>query len=447
VVAGLVAIAVLSACSGERRAPVALPPQPPSTTVDPPPTTQQEPIPTTPASDQDTSTTAATATTPPSAVPTTQPAAWAAFDQQLSARLLDRGDYAVGVAVAVHGKIVHTADLGYRIAPEPAAPAETGGADDAEGASGSTPPASGPPTTGLVDFGGAPAPIAPNDRFRIASISKVITAIVVLQLVEAGQLGIDDAVGGRLAQLVGANVSDPRVEGITVRQLLSHTAGFPSYQKAFFGGRYGSCPELAAYALSQPLSAEPSTNYTYSNLNFCLLGLLVEQIAGRPYEAVVTDRLLAPLGIDSMRMAPTADTDPTSVIHPSVPGRNYMEALGAAGAWTATPSDLVKIFDSLDLGDRGFHPLSQATVDLMRTIVPTAAGPPADGRGYGLGMMVFGDGTFGHTGTIENTHAMVLDRPDGVTWSVLVSGEYPGTTGNLRQIFDDAARDAGIPLA
>jgi D-alanyl-D-alanine carboxypeptidase len=106
----------------------------------------------------------------------------------------------------------------------------------------------------------------------------------------------------------------------------------------------------------------------------------------------------------------------------------------------------VKIFDSLDLGDRGFHPLSQATVDLMRTIVPTGGPPPADGRGYGLGMMVFGDGTFGHTGTIENTHAMVLDRPDGVTWSVLVSGEYPGTTGNLRQIFDEAARDAGVPL-
>ena len=65
-------------------------------------------------------------------------------------------------------------------------------------------------------------------------------------------------------------------------------------------------------------------------------------------------------------------------------------------------------------------------------------------------MMVFGDGTFGHTGTIENTHAMVLDRPDGVTWSVLVSGEYPGTTGNLRQIFDEAAarrrRAAGLTV-
>jgi hypothetical protein len=141
-----------------------------------------------------------------------------------------------------------------------------------------------------------------------------------------------------------------------------------------------------------------------------------------------------------MRMAPTFDTDPTAVIHPSVPGRNYMEALGAAGAWTATPADLVTILDSLDLADPGFHPLSQATVDVMRTIVPTAAPPSGDGRGYGLGMMVFGDGT------IENTHAMVLDRPDGVTWSVLVSGNYPGSTGRLRQIFDEAVQAAAVPL-
>ena len=374
---------------------------------------------------------------------------------QLASRLLDRGDYAVGVAVAVRGTIVHTADFGYRVAPAPQEPVDPGAVPPVEGSvPEGTPPTSAAATTesattttGLPVDGAPGTVIAPEDRFRIASISKVITAIVVLQLVEAGQLRIDDAVGSRLAQLVGADISDPRVEAITVRQLLSHTAGFPSYQSAFFGGRHGSCPELATYALSQPLSAEPGTDYTYSNLNFCLLGLLVEQIAGRPYEAVVTDRLLAPLGIDGMRMAPTADTDPTSVIHPSVPGRNYMEALGAAGAWTATPSDLVKIFDSLDLADRGFHPLSQATVDLMRTIVPTGGGvPPADARGYGLGMMVFGDGSFGHTGTIENTHAMVVDRPDGVTWSVLVSGEYPGTTGNLRQIFDEAAHDAGVPL-
>jgi D-alanyl-D-alanine carboxypeptidase len=343
----------------------------------------------------------------------------------------------VGVAVAVRGRIVHTADFGYRVAPVPTTTAPPGEPSA---------PSSGPSTTSVVEFGGTPARIAADDRFRIASISKVITAIVVMQLVEAGRLRLDDPVGARLAKIVGVHVSDPRVATITVRQLLSHTAGFPSYQGAFFGGRFGSCHDLAADALSRSLIDPPGTNYTYSNLNFCLLGLLIEQIAGRPYEAVVNDRLLAPLGIDGMRMAPTFDKDPTSVVHPSVKGRNYMEALGPAGAWTATPSDLVKILASLDATTPGFHPLSPATVAMMRTIVTTGAPPPPTGRGYGLGIIVYGDGTFGHTGTIESTHALVIDRPGGVTWSVLVSGPYPDSTGSLRTIFDDAMRDAGLAL-
>ena len=96
----------------------------------------------------------------------------------------------------------------------------------------------------------------------------------------------------------------------------------------------------------------------YSNLNYCLLGLLVEDIAGRPYEAVVTDRLLAPLGIEGMRLATTYDADPAQVVHPSAPFRNYMEVLGGAGSWVATPADVVTILASLDVANPGFHPLS-----------------------------------------------------------------------------------------
>ena len=168
-------------------------------------------------------------------------------------------------------------------------------------------------------------------------------------------------------------------------------------------------------------------------------------VTGRPYEDVVADRLLQPLGIDGMRMAGTFDLDPDEVIHPSIPLRNYMEVLGGAGAWIATPSDVVTIMNSLDPTAPGWHPLSAVTLELMRQ--PAGPPTPTPGRGYGLGLMVFGDGSFGHTGTVENTHAIVVDRPDGVTWSVLVSGEYPGDSSNLRDIFDDALAAAGIALS
>ena len=304
-------------------------------------------------------------------------------------------------------------------------------------------PTTVPPSTIAAEV---PEEIEPGDRFRIASISKVITATVVLQLVEAGQIQLDGPVGEVLAAQVGATISDPAVAGITVRQLLSHTSGFGSYQRTFFGGQADSCPAAARVGLSAGLVGPPGTAYRYSNLNYCLLGLLVEQVAGRPYEAVVKDRLLAPLGIEGMRLAGTFDRDPAEVIHPSAPLRNYMEALGAAGSWVATPSDIVTIVDSLDPTKPGWHPLSPPLAELMRQPVPTVPYPNPD-RWYGLGLMAFSDGSFGHTGTVESTHAMVVDRPDGVTWSVLVSGEYPWESGDLRGIVDRSLADAGIALS
>ena len=104
------------------------------------------------------------------------------------------------------------------------------------------------------------------------------------------------------------------------------------------------------------------------------------------------------------------------------------------------------IVDSLDPTKPGWHPLSPPLAELMRQPLPTVPYPNPD-RWYGLGLMGFSDGSFGHTGTVESTHAMVVDRPDGVTWSVLVSGEYPWESGDLRGIVDRSLADAGIALS
>ncbi|MGI9051986.1 MAG: serine hydrolase domain-containing protein [Ilumatobacteraceae bacterium] len=366
-----------------------------------------------------------------------------AFDQQLSGRLIGGGDFAASVTVAVDGAIVHTGAYGVRFpvlaappAPAPVPPPVPG---ETPAATPEPPPATAAAVTPveLVDS---------TDRFRIASLSKVITAIVVLQLVEAGQLGLDEAVGGRLAVQVGATPVDPAGNNITVRQLLSHTAGFPSYQRAFFNASADSCPTMGRIGLSAPLQNPPGAAYLYSNLNFCLLGLLIEQVSGRGYQAVVDELLLEPLGITGMRLAGTFDAGESEVLHPSSPGRNYMEVLGAAGSWVATPSDMVRIVDSLDLTKPGFHPLSSATVDLMRQPAPPPVVYDRPDRWYGLGLIVTADGAFGHTGTIENAHSMVLHRPDGVTWSVLVSGENPWNSDQLRRIFDESIYSAGVVL-
>jgi D-alanyl-D-alanine carboxypeptidase len=417
-------------CSSQRSAPVVTRPPPPPTTAPAPTTT--EPPPTTAAPPSSSPTTTAPAL-PTTTVPTARSMAWEEFDTALASRILGSGDFAVSVAVAVDGKLVHTGAFGFRV-PPPSVPPRGGGTIE-------SPAPTASPTTVRNQ---RPDGVEETDRFRIASISKILTATVVLQLVESAYLSLDQPVGRLLADHVGVVVQDPAIAGITVRQLLSHTSGLTGYHDLFFGGAADSCTTAARAGLTGRLLAPPATRYIYSNLGYCLLGLLVEQVTGRAYEVEVRERLLEPLGIKGMRMAATFDPNPREVQHPSVPTRNYMEVLAAAGAWTATPADLVRILDALDPAKPGWHPLSKRMLDVMRRPMPTVRYPRAPRYWYGLGLMVSTDGSWWHTGTVENTHAMAFARPDGVTWSVLVSGNYPWETDDLQRIFDETVTVAGI---
>jgi D-alanyl-D-alanine carboxypeptidase len=120
-----------------------------------------------------------------------------------------------------------------------------------------------------------------------------------------------------------------------------------------------------------------------------------------------------------------------------------MEVLGASGAWIAAPADLVRILDSLDYSLDTWHPLSEAMSQTMRD-PPLFANGVGGARWYGMGLMVRADGTYGHTGTIESTHAMVLHRADGVTWAVTVNGDSPAETADLERIIGDAFRAGGF---
>ncbi|MGH9138535.1 MAG: serine hydrolase domain-containing protein, partial [Acidimicrobiales bacterium] len=335
-----------------------------------------------------------------STVPAVPQEAWSRFDEQVRDRLLGRSNQAVGVAVSINGHLVHVAAFGTRTPEDP---------------------------TDVV---------TPTDRFRIASISKVVTSTVVLQLVAAGELTLDDPIGERLALIAGVAVGDPDSLAITVRQLLSHTSGIPKYRDRFFGDTFDSCSAAAAYGMARPLARRPGTRHEYSNLNYCLLTLLIENVSGKPYADAVAESLLEPLGITGMRLAGTNDPRPGEVIHVSGAGRTYMEALGGAGAWMATPADMVRILDSLDSTSPGWHPLPPGLAALMRQPLTGIDYPEPWERRYGLGIVVWPNGSWGHTGTVENTHTMLARRPDGVTWCILVSGDHPDSTESLADVFD-----------
>lgn len=327
---------------------------------------------------------------------------WASFDEALAERLIP-ADVSASVAVMIDGQLVHAAAFGERVA---------GSGDTVE-------------TT---------------DRFRVASISKSITAITTLRLVEAGVLTLDDPVGDVLVEHLGLTTVDPDVASTTVRELLSHTAGFPQHEGTFFSNGAASCTEAATIGLARSVSS--GNGFRYSNMSYCVLGLLIEAVTGKTYERVVDEQLLTPLGIGGMRLTSTYELGPDEVSHHPSPNRNFMEALGAAGAWNATPSDLVTIFNSVDPSTPGWKALSPEMLAVLRYRIP-AATPPA---GYGLGVINYDGDAWGHTGTLQNTHAMVLVQPGGLTWAVTVSGEYPSNTGQLRSIMQHAFA-SGFPTS
>ncbi|QQS24839.1 MAG: beta-lactamase family protein [Actinomycetota bacterium] len=329
---------------------------------------------------------------------------YAAFDEVVREATVGAGARAVSVALARDGVVVHAM------------------------AAGTADPSDGEQATVF-------------SRFRIASISKVLTSVVVLQLVEEGRLGLDEPVAPYLSAHLGVEPADPRIADVTVRQMLSHTSGFPQAENFYFADSSTiACPDAGRAALGSWLERDPGSHFQYSNTNFCLLGLLIERIVGAPYEEIVRERL-APLGIQSVDLVGTYETPDGGAVHPARPGRSFMEALGAAGAWTSTAYDLALLMSAIDPTTALPHPLDRATVAAMRTPVPAIA--PGSDWTYGLGLRLWSDGSWGHTGTIEQVRAITLVRADGWTAALLVSGERP-RSDELRAIVAYGLVAAGL---
>lgn len=329
-----------------------------------------------------------------------------AFDAALADRLLAQGAQAVGIAVAKDGHLIHQSAYGV--------------ADPATG-----------------------EPVTTDHRFRVASNSKVITAATVLALVSDGRLGLDEPVLAPLAEQFGVELGDSRMQQVTPRQLMDHSAGFDDFKAEFFRGQAVGCEDVAVEALQGALIFTPGSGANYSNANYCILGLVIEHVVGAGYEQAVTDWLLTPLGITGMRITGNDDLRPGEVVHPGGEERNFMEVLGGAGAWVATPAELLRIVDSLDTDRPGWHPFDASVGAAQKTAGPQFGPNPA--HWFGLGLRMWSDGTWGHTGTIQNAHSMVLHQPDGYSWAVLVSGAVPAETDDLKSYVARAFASIEVP--
>ena len=133
-----------------------------------------------------------------------------------------------------------------------------------------------------------------NTQFGIGSLSKTITAVMVMQLVQNNQLNLDDKIGLYLPHL-----SKEKGQHITIHHLLSHRSGLPNYFEipGWTNGRFDKSLSLQAFAkvIEQlPLKYVPGSRYEYSNSGYFLLGKIIESITGKSYERVLQEKILIP---------------------------------------------------------------------------------------------------------------------------------------------------------
>ena len=328
------------------------------------------------------------------------------FDAAIKLHTLDAGSRDVSVAVVFQGQVIHTFAASSTKSSRPA----------------------------KVDT-----------NFRIASISKILTAEAVLKLVDQGLLQLDEPIVGPIADTIGLTLFDERARNITIRQLLSHTSGISNFLKIFFEAGFYDQMSMLTETLGQPLATEPGSTFKYSNVNFVLLGKAIELATGIAYQDAVKELVLDPLGLNSFRMVGTYEFGPNDALHAVSGNRTYMEQLGPAGAWVATATDVAKMIASINARSPSPHVLSKESMKLMIT--------PATPQGvttlwdYGLGLRLFVSGEWGHSGSIENVHSMVIHRPDGLTVCVLVNGTKPKKTDDLIDAINAAvlAARTGMP--
>jgi N-acyl-D-amino-acid deacylase len=306
---------------------------------------------------------------------------------------------------------------------------------------------------GMADVD-AKTPVSADSLFRIASISKPITSVAVLKLVQAGKLDLD----AKAFELLGVTPekADARLKDITIRQLLQHTGGWdrdksgdPMFRPFDIAAEAGvaSPPGPASiirFVASRPLDFDPGARSAYSNFGYCVLGRVIEKVGGEPYEDFVKKTVLAPMGITRMKLGKSLLKDRAegevryypvdgkqarpvfeSVKDKEVPwpyGGFYLEAMDAHGGWLASAVDLVRFASHIE------KVLDEKTRALMVSRPPGLPEAPAY---YACGWMVRPVGKDGkmntwHAGSLPGTATLLVKRHDGLVWAALFNDRSKG---------------------
>lgn len=331
-------------------------------------------------------------------------------------------------------------------------------------------------------------PVQTDTLFRIASISKPITAVAILHLAEKKKLNLSDKLLDHIHfQPLPGQQMDPRWKEITLDHLLHHTGGFDrnkSFDPMFRSIEFAEKAKVTSPAsdeivirnmLGKPLDFPPGERYAYSNFGYCLLGRVIESCSGKDYESFVKKEVLAPAGIHGMVIGKTKAEQrlpkeshyfdgenrqgksvfPPHGLVPRPYGTWYHESLDAHGGWVGTAEDLVHFADHLNWDHP--HPLlARGSLEIMRKkptlnlsennkTEPEKKEPdkkPWYGCGWQYREVSPGKWNAWHTGLVPGSSAILVRRHDGFNWAVIFNSQGPDFKNNLAVKIDPLVHKA-----
>ena len=302
-------------------------------------------------------------------------------------------------------------------------------------------------------------PMEPGHIMRMASVSKLITAIGVMVLQDKGMLSIKDTVFGPSGILQGTQldslIKDKNCHKITVEHLLRHQAGF--YRDPLFSSRdimhlmqLDHAPEADDYfrfVLPKRLRFQPGEWQRYSNFGYLLLSRIIEEVSGKSYEDFIKEDVLRPAGVYDMHIAGiyyddkrenevryyTHEGDGKFIEEYNNSGRivercyggNNIPMLSGAGAWCGSPAELARLVASIDGRNEVPDIISKEAVEQMTGYY--------DKDTFSLGWNDTHPAKgWSRTGTLSGTTALVKYFPDGECWILITNSSTWKGPGQAR---------------
>ncbi len=291
--------------------------------------------------------------------------------------------------------------------------------------------------------------VQPKHLFRIASVSKLITSVAIMKLVDDGKISLNDTVFGEKGILNESEffeIKDKKVLGITVRNLLNHTSGLtnkkgdPMFLNLSIAKKMNAelplkTETIVQYVLQNyKLDYLPGKKSVYSNFGYAVLGLLIEKVSNTSYEDYIVTQILNPLGIYDMHLGKSLPEDSyenevnyyglkgernvlssfgTGERVPKYYGGNSIETLGAAGGWVASPTELMKFLVAIDgFGMRDDILSVESITEMTKSSkwIRPFGWTGTDSNGF-----------WWRTGTLSGTSALLKREQNGLSWVLIIN--------------------------